>query len=109
MTLSIRQSETSVTDRCLMKTSDDGRNFWRVWRERIFRGSCRYAVLSGWRAVPELCGRKSRQSISDMMNICPEYANIEEDGVLTQVDPDDVEVGTIIVVNRASAFRLMES
>ena len=41
---------------------------------------------------------KSRQSISDMMNICPEYANIEEDGVLTQVDPDDVEVGTIIVV-----------
>ena len=41
---------------------------------------------------------KSRQSISDMMNICPEYANIEEDGVLTQVDPDDMEVGTIIVV-----------
>ena len=41
---------------------------------------------------------KSRQSISDMMNICLEYANIEEDGVLTQVDPDDVEVGTIIVV-----------
>lgn len=41
---------------------------------------------------------KSRQSISDMMNICPEYANIEEDGVLKQVDPDDVEVGSIIVV-----------
>ena len=41
---------------------------------------------------------KSRQSISDMMNICPEYANIEEDGVLTQIDPDDVEVGSIIVV-----------
>ena len=41
---------------------------------------------------------KSRQSISDMMNICPEYANIEENGVLTQVDPDDVEVGSIIVV-----------
>lgn len=41
---------------------------------------------------------KSRQSISDMMNICPEYANIEEDGVLTQVDPDDVEVGSIIVI-----------
>ena len=41
---------------------------------------------------------KSRQSISDMMNICPEYANIEEDGVLMQVDPDDVEVGPIIVV-----------
>ncbi|MDD7177173.1 MAG: heavy metal translocating P-type ATPase [Lachnospiraceae bacterium] len=41
---------------------------------------------------------KSRQSISDMMDICPEYANIEEDGALTQVDPDDVEVGTIIVI-----------
>lgn len=41
---------------------------------------------------------KSRQSISDMMDICPEYANIEEDGVLTQVDPDDVEVGSVIVI-----------
>ena len=41
---------------------------------------------------------KSRQSISDMMDICPEYANIEEDGVLTRVDPDDVEIGTIIVI-----------
>ena len=41
---------------------------------------------------------KSRQSISDMMDICPEYANVEEDGVLAQVDPDDVEVGTIIVI-----------
>ena len=41
---------------------------------------------------------KSRQFISDMMDICPEYANIEEDGVLKQVDPDDVEVGSIIVV-----------
>ena len=41
---------------------------------------------------------KSRQSISDMMYICQEYANIEEDGVLKQVDPDDVEVGSIIVV-----------
>ena len=41
---------------------------------------------------------KSRQSISAMMDICPEYANIEEDGKLVTVDPDDVEVGTIIVV-----------
>ncbi len=41
---------------------------------------------------------KSRQSISDMMDICPEYANIEVDGKLTQVDPDDVEVGSIIVI-----------
>ena len=41
---------------------------------------------------------KSRQSISNMMDICPEYANIEKDGVLQQVDPDDVEVGSIIVI-----------
>lgn len=41
---------------------------------------------------------KSRQSISDMMDICPEYANIEEGGTLTQVDPDDVEVGSMIVI-----------
>lgn len=41
---------------------------------------------------------KSRQSIADMMDIVPEYANIEENGVLRQVDPDDVEVGSIIVV-----------
>ena len=32
------------------------------------------------------------------MNICPEYANIEKDGQLEQVDPDDVEVDDIIVV-----------
>ena len=41
---------------------------------------------------------RSRQSITQLMDICPEYANIEEDGVLKQVDPDDVEVGSIIVV-----------
>lgn len=41
---------------------------------------------------------KSRQSISEMMDICPEYANIEENGELIQVDPDEVEIGTIIVV-----------
>ncbi|MDE5909023.1 MAG: cadmium-translocating P-type ATPase [Lachnospiraceae bacterium] len=41
---------------------------------------------------------KSRQSISDMMDICPEYANVEIEGKLTQVDPDDVEIGSVIVV-----------
>ncbi len=41
---------------------------------------------------------KSRQSISDMMDICPEYANIEVDGKLSQVDPDEVEVGSMIVI-----------
>ena len=41
---------------------------------------------------------KSRQSISDMMDICPEYANLEVDGKLEQVDPDDVEPDSIIVI-----------
>lgn len=41
---------------------------------------------------------RSRQSISDLMNICPEYANIEKDGKLEQVDPDDVEIDDIIVI-----------
>ena len=39
---------------------------------------------------------KSRQSIADLMEICPEYANVECDGRLEQVDPDSVEVGTQI-------------
>ncbi len=41
---------------------------------------------------------RSRQSIADMMDMCPEYANLEEDGEVTEVDPDDVEVGSIIVI-----------
>lgn len=41
---------------------------------------------------------KSRKSISDMMDICPEYANVEEDGILHRADPDEVEVGQIIVI-----------
>lgn len=41
---------------------------------------------------------RSRQSITAMMDICPEYANVEEDGRLVQTDPDDVEVGTIITI-----------
>lgn len=41
---------------------------------------------------------KSRQSITDMMDICPEYANIEQEGRLVQVDPDDVEIDSVIVI-----------
>jgi len=41
---------------------------------------------------------KSRQSITDMMNIAPEYANLEQDGEVEQVDPDDVHIGDIIVI-----------
>ena len=41
---------------------------------------------------------RSRRSIAALMDICPEYANVEKDGVLTQVDPAEVAVDTVIVV-----------
>lgn len=41
---------------------------------------------------------RSRESIKDLMSIAPEFANVEENGELVQVDPDDVEVGTVIVI-----------
>lgn len=49
---------------------------------------------------------RSRQSITEMMNICPEYANIEEDGQLKQVDPDDVEPGMVIVIKAGERIPL---
>ncbi len=42
---------------------------------------------------------KSRKNITELMDIRPDYANIEVDGKLTQVDPDDVEIGSVIIVN----------
>jgi len=41
---------------------------------------------------------KSRRNISELMDIRPDYANIEQDGKLIQADPDEVEIGTVIVV-----------
>ena len=41
---------------------------------------------------------KSRRNISDLMDIRPDYANLEQDGKLEQVDPDEVEIGSVIVV-----------
>ena len=41
---------------------------------------------------------KSRRNISDLMDIRPDYANIEKDGKLEQIDPDEVETGSVIVV-----------
>ncbi len=41
---------------------------------------------------------KSRRNISDLMDIRPDYANVETDGTLEKVDPDDVEIGSVIVV-----------
>ena len=41
---------------------------------------------------------RSRRNISELMDIRPDYANIERDGKLEQVDPDEVEIGSVIVV-----------
>ena len=41
---------------------------------------------------------KSRRNISELMDIRPDYANVEHDGKLERVDPDEVEIGTVIVV-----------
>ena len=41
---------------------------------------------------------KSRRNISELMDIRPDYANVEKDGQLEQVDPDEIEIGTVIVV-----------
>ncbi|MFG6333236.1 MAG: cadmium-translocating P-type ATPase [Lachnospiraceae bacterium] len=41
---------------------------------------------------------KSRRNISELMDIRPDYANVEQDGALVQVDPDEVEIGSVIVV-----------
>lgn len=41
---------------------------------------------------------KSRKSISDLMDICPEYANVERNGQLEEVDPEEVELDSIIVI-----------
>lgn len=49
---------------------------------------------------------RSRQSIREMMDICPEYANIEEEGQLIQVDPEDVDPGMVIVIKAGERIPL---
>ena len=64
------------------------------WRE-----GCAVMVLyQGGELFQSYAVGKSRRNISDLMDIRPDYANIEQDGALEKVDPDDVEVGTVIVV-----------
>lgn len=46
----------------------------------------------------DLAVNKSRASITELMDIVPEYANLERDGKVTQMDPDDIEIGDTIVV-----------
>ncbi len=50
--------------------------------------------------------RKSRKSISEVMNICPDYANLLVDGKPEKVDPDDVEIGDMIVVGAGERVAL---
>ena len=49
---------------------------------------------------------KSRRNISALMDIRPDYANIEKDGKLVKVDPDEVEIGTTIIVHQGEKFPL---
>ena len=49
---------------------------------------------------------KSRKSISDLMDIRPDYANIEQDGLLEEVDPEDVGIGDIIVIKSGEKIPL---
>lgn len=50
--------------------------------------------------------KKSRKSISEVMNICPDYANLLTDGKTEKVDPDEVEIGDIIVVGAGERIPL---
>ena len=52
---------------------------------------------------------KSRKNISALMDIRPDYANIEKEGAIERVDPDEVEVGSIIVVKPGERCRLTAS
>ena len=49
---------------------------------------------------------KSRQSITEMMSIVPEYANVEKDGEIEETDPEDVEIGDILVVRAGEKIPL---
>lgn len=46
----------------------------------------------------EYAVKKSRKSISDVMNICPEYANVVRDGQIQKIDPDEVQIGELISI-----------
>ena len=50
--------------------------------------------------------KKSRKSISEVMNICPDYANLVKDGIVTRVDPEDVAIGDIITVGAGEKIPL---
>ena len=51
---------------------------------------------------------KSRKSISSLMDIRPDFANVEKEGKIEKVDPDDVELGDIIIIKPGEKFLLTE-
>ena len=53
-----------------------------------------------------LAVEKSRKSIADLMDICPVFANLQKNGEITEVDPEDVEVGDIIIVKAGEKIPL---
>ncbi len=66
---------------------------WRVCRRR-----CGYAFYQIGELFQSYAVGKSRRNIGALMDIRPDYAGILEDGVVKKVDPDEVSVGSIIVV-----------
>ena len=69
------------------------------WEPLPWREGCAVMVFYQVGELFQSCAvDKSRRSISDLMDIRPDHANIEKDGALAQADPGDVEIGTIIVV-----------
>ena len=63
---------------------------------------------SGRRPFESIAVGKSRNSISALMDICPEYVNVERDGKVEQIDPDEASVGDIIIIKPGEKFLLTE-
>ena len=68
---------------------------WRLHGKAIAVMLCFIRLENGFQSYAV---GKSRRNISDLMDIRPDYANIEFEGTLKQIDPDEVEIGSIIVV-----------
>ena len=85
---------------------DDSGYLRRLWRGEYSEAVAVMLFYQVGELFQSYAVNRSRQSITELMDICPEYANIEEDGQLKQVDPDDVQVGDIIVVKAGERIPL---
>ena len=98
-----KPEKVSVTVRCSMSTFDGG-GYAKALALAVYEnGDYLEAIavmlfyqVGEW--FQSYAVGKSRRNISDLMDIRPDYANIEREGKLEQVDPDEVGIGTIIVV-----------